>query len=375
MKYIQLILLIVVLVSCREADEIAPGKMEGSTYNIGVINDEINGTPIVVYANEERNYLAAFSREDNNGIVHEFELSGFPFPDVMKNKGNEIWNVFGEHRGNDDGKDLTSIDQLVGYWFAFPPFHENILFRDGTNLVNPNFDNRKEIREDWLLDRNFIFSGSIKDGIQSIDQPQFIKVTSKEFIDNAFYKSLDPDELLTALKVGNEIRLYPHRILEYHEIVNDEFGDNAVVISFCPLTGTSRAWNRSIGGVVREFGVSGLLYNNNLILYDRVTNSHWSQIFDQSVNGQMIGEKVESMEVFEVKASDAIELPGNTLMLSTNTGIQYDYNYSVYGDYKFSDRISFPLSFSDDRIPSKERVIGVTCKEVTKVYRFSDFNK
>ncbi len=61
-------------------------------------------------------------------------------------------------------------------------------------------------------------------------------------------------------------------------------------------------------------------------------------------------------------------------MLLTNTGIDYEYQYPLYGDYKYSDRISFPLTFSDDRIPPKERVLGVTVGGITKVYRFEDFD-
>jgi hypothetical protein len=306
-----------------------------------------------------------------NGVVHEFDHSGLSFPDVFKDANGDSWNAFGE--GPEADKDLQPVNNLIGYWFAFPSFHKKIILANGEEIVNPSFGTENP-KNEWLVDRDFVFGGSIRDGIKSIDNPLFFDITSKVFQDDNFYKQLEPDELLTMVKVGNEIKLYPHRIFEYHEIVNDIIDGQPIAISFCPLTGTSRAWHRMIDGEIREFGVSGLLFNNNLILYDRMSGTNWSQIFDKAVNGPLIGNVTVSVNTWEVRVTDILDVTGGRVkLLSTNTGIQYDYQYSVYGDYKYSDRISFPLQFSDDRIPPKERVIGVTVGEITKVYRMQDF--
>ncbi|MCK5369545.1 MAG: DUF3179 domain-containing protein [Cyclobacteriaceae bacterium] len=355
---------------CKEKTDITPSLIEPSAKMEGVINDEIDGVPIVVYGNQKRGFFSVYKRVDENGKEYKFERSEFAFPDVFKDEDGEIWSAFGK---NNEGNSLQGLKNLVGYWFVFPSFHKKILLKDGREIINPFFE-KENSTDNWLIDKNFVFSGSIKDGIKSIDNPIFISATSKEFIDNDFYKSLDGEDLLTAVQIGNDIHLYPHKIMEYHEVVNDKIGDQYIAMSFCPLTGTSRAWNREIDGKIHEFGVSGLLYNNNLILYDRVTDSNWSQIFDQSVNGSFIGKKISTIEVWEVKVTNMLDLEGRINVLSTNTGIDYEYKIAVYGDYKYSDRISFPLSFSDNRIPPKERVIGVTVGEITKVYRFEDFN-
>ena len=65
------------------------------------------------------------------------------------------------------------------------------------------------------------------------------------------------------------IRAYPHPVLDWHEIINDNVDDNAVAITYCPLTGTGIAWDANINGINTTFGVSGLLYNSNLMPFDQ----------------------------------------------------------------------------------------------------------
>jgi hypothetical protein len=90
---------------------------------------------------------------------------------------------------------------------------------------------------------------------------------------------------VTGVRIGNDFRAYPHKILDWHEIINDEIGGKPVAITFCPLTGTSIGIERSLEGSPVEFGVSGFLFRNNLILYDRISESYWSQMQLRSIGG------------------------------------------------------------------------------------------
>ena len=67
---------------------------------------------------------------------------------------------------------------------------------------------------------------------------------------------------------NNEIKAYPIAILNYLEIVNDSFGGVGIVVTFRPLCGTGMAFQRNAAGKERTFGVSGLLYNSDVLLYD-----------------------------------------------------------------------------------------------------------
>ena len=182
----------------------------------------------------------------------------------------------------------------------------------------------------------------------------FLDQLGKNLVDNSLYSSLGDGELVTVVQYNGLTRIYPHRILEYHEIVNDFIDDFYFTISYCPLTGTSKLWNREINGSITEFGVSGLLFNNNLILYDRSTESNWSQILDLAVNGELAGEGVNSIELSEMKLADALILDGRLELLEPDTESSLEYHTSTYEEYKTSETVLFPLSRIDNSIPAKE---------------------
>jgi len=109
---------------------------------------------------------------------------------------------------------------------------------------------------DWLIPQSEVFDGGPgKDGIPSVDNPNFSAIAEIDF--------LDPQDLVVAIKAGDEIKVYPHPILDWHEIVNDEINGIPLALTYCPLTGTAIAWKRTINGKETTFGVSGLLYNSN----------------------------------------------------------------------------------------------------------------
>ncbi|MEM9887577.1 MAG: DUF3179 domain-containing protein [Bacteroidota bacterium] len=219
---------------------------------------------------------------------------------------------------------------------------------------------------DWLIPQSEIRDGGPgKDGIPSIDRPNFISLSEVDF--------LEEEDLVIAVKYGTEIRAYSHVILDWHEIVNDQKDDLALSINYCPLTGTAIGWNRMINGQITEFGVSGLLYNTNLIPYDRATDSNWSQMRLDCVEGELQGTKAALHPVVETSWKTLKALYPDTKMLSLNTGFNRSYGRYPYGDYKTSSQLLFPVSNSDDRIFAKERVLGIITETATKVYQFDQF--
>ncbi len=221
---------------------------------------------------------------------------------------------------------------------------------------------------DWLYPISEIRDGGPgKDGIPSIDAPNFVSV------ENA--SSLLSDGLLViGIKVGDETRAYPHFILDWHEIVNDDVNGVEVALSLCPLTGTSIGWSRIVNGGKTTFGVSGKLYNNNLIPYDRATNSNWSQVGLQCINGSLIGQKPDLVTVLETTWGVWKTMYPDTKVMTTNTGFSRNYGVYPYGDYRTNNSyLIFPLTKVDSRIPAKERVHSIINDDEAKVYKFSAF--
>ena len=221
---------------------------------------------------------------------------------------------------------------------------------------------------DWSIDKDKVKSGGPGvDGIPALENPNIISASEATY--------LSDNDLVIGYKVGNDIRAYPHKILDWHEIINDEIGGEKVAITYCPLTGTTIAWDRNIDGGTTTFGVSGLLFNSNLIPYDRKTGSAWSQMKLEAVNGKIIGTIIETHPTVETTWKTWKEMYPETKVVSTNTGISRNYSsfpYFIGGkDYRTDPFIIFPIDTDDDRLPRKERVLGVIVGDATKAYKIA----
>lgn len=218
---------------------------------------------------------------------------------------------------------------------------------------------------EWLIPRDRVVDGGPgKDGIPALSNPAFIDVSQATY--------LSDNDLVVGYKKGNDIRAYSHAILNWHEIANDEVGGDKLAIIYCPLTGTATGWNRMVSGSETTFGVSGLLYNTNIIPYDRKTNSNWSQMLLKSVNGSLSGTEATNLAVIETTWKTWKEMFPSSKVQSTNTGFSRNYAAYPYGDYRTNhNALIFNIEPDDNRIPRKERVLGIIKDGKAKVYRFS----
>lgn len=224
---------------------------------------------------------------------------------------------------------------------------------------------------DWSIPSNRIFDGGPgKDGIPALVNPLMISAFQATY--------LNDNDLVIGYKVDDDIRAYPHKILDWHEIINDDIGGQPLAITYCPLTGTAIGWDRMIEGSVSTFGVSGLLFNTNLIPFDRRTNSNWSQMKLECVNGKLIGDEIRTFQVVETTWGTWKEMYPNTLAVSTQTGVSRSYGIFPYfngngEDYRIDPFLLFPTDIEDDRLPRKERVHGIIINGQAKVYRIASF--
>ncbi len=219
--------------------------------------------------------------------------------------------------------------------------------------------------EGWGIPVEHVLEGGPgRDGIPALDTPVFTAAENTG--------ELQDTDLVLGYKNGEDVRAYPHRVLDWHEIVNDELGDVSLAVTYCPLTGTGIGWNRSGDKKKTTFGVSGLLYNSNLIPYDRETGSNWSQILGEAVNGKLLGRKADLIQLVETDWKTWKTMYPNTRVLNLDTGFSRSYGVYPYGDYRTNhDLFIFPVP-RDGRLPSKERVHALIDGKVARVYRFRD---
>lgn len=193
--------------------------------------------------------------------------------------------------------------------------------------------------------------GPPRDGIPSIDNPIFIAPDDAVF--------LKPDDTVLSYGRGDDVRAYPFRILVWHEVVNDNVGDKPVAVTYCPLCGTAMVFSRETNGETLTFGVSGLLHHSDVLLYDRETESLWTQIGTEAISGPKRGEELKWLPSRQMKWAAWQEAHPAGKVLSTDTGHARDYARSSYGAYAESPGTMFPVPTHRDELALKAWVIGV----------------
>ena len=209
--------------------------------------------------------------------------------------------------------------------------------------------------------------GPPKDGIPSIDEPKFVSISESDFMSSS--------DIVIGLEINGQAKAYPLFILVWHEIVNDNVGGVPVAVTYCPLCFTNQVFERVINGTEVEFGTSGKLYNSNLVMYDRLTDSYWSQALGMAITGELTGYQLKIVPFDVISWGDWSSLHPNTLVLTTETGHTRAYAVDPYGDYYTDPRIIFPVDNKDDRMHPKEIILGFHVGDITKAYKQSDVEK
>ena len=220
-----------------------------------------------------------------------------------------------------------------------------------------------DLRDSLVPPPEILPGGPPRDGIPAIDAPKFVRAGQANLA--------AADRVLGMAREG-VAKAYPVRILNWHEIVNDRLSGDPIVVTYCPLCGTGIAYKAQIAGKPTSFGVSGLLYNSDLLLYDRSTQSLWSQILAQAVAGPLKGETLTAVALTHTTWGNWRAQHPDTLVLSEDTGFRRDYSRDPYAGYASSGRIMFPVSHESGRFSPKEPVLGVEHNGRRKAYAFSE---
>ena len=230
----------------------------------------------------------------------------------------------------------------------------------------PTFGLKTDTTKKTIDLQDILSGGPGKDGIPAIHNPTFVPLAATEVAD-------DTRGILVALHGVR--RFYPYSILVWHEIVNDTIGKTPIAVTFCPLCDSGIVFDRRVGGTTLNFGVSGLLFESNLLMYDTATESLWSQARTDAVVGAYTGEKLTILPLQVITLNEVREKYPNTEVLSTDTGFSRNYTTNPYAGYTETEDTVFPVSVSDKRFHAKELmyVIPLNKKSIALPYRqFTD---
>ncbi len=209
------------------------------------------------------------------------------------------------------------------------------------------------------LDERLLASAAPLEGIPALTLPAIVAA------DDPRAQYLDPTSRVLGVVVDGQARAYPHNILWWHEIVNDTIGGEWISVTFCPLTGSGLAFDPHVAGERLELGVSGLLFANNLVLYDRLSRDVYGP--QLAVEGKCHGFRGQEMTlrgVQEMSWGRWLALHPNTKVVGDRTGFSRAYEVYPYGSYDRVGNNELLVRMSTDRTrPMKERVLAVRGEE------------
>ncbi len=196
-----------------------------------------------------------------------------------------------------------------------------------------------------------------RDAIPALTDPKRQPLTEASWL---------PDSARVILvEVKNEALAVPLRVLNWHEIVNTTVGGEPIAATYCPLCDSATLFSRRLPRtddaepVTLEFGVSGALYNSNVLMYDTTHKALWSQLAMRAVSGPSAG---TALKILPIKLVTVAQLKGThpTIeVVADETGHGRDYAVDPYERYFSSERLMVPVREVGDALPAKTLGVGI----------------
>jgi hypothetical protein len=219
------------------------------------------------------------------------------------------------------------------------------LVGDKKNIETYGFD-----LSNLQVDRARLVAGNmVKDAIRPLDRPGSLtpaEVLQRNEAQRGKY--LVPTDWVLGLTLNGESRAYPLRVLNWHEIVNDTLGGTPLAVTFNPLSFTAAAFLRADGEDEWSFGVSGLLYNSTLVMYDRredsLGESLWLPLTGRAIAGPAAGTGLEPLPCSLVTWSNWVTRHPDTTVIDGDPDFRKHYGMEPYSSYYQRGMLRFPVS-------------------------------
>ena len=184
------------------------------------------------------------------------------------------------------------------------------------------------------------------------------------------------------VSINGDVRAYPLRIMNWHEMANDVVGGKPVALAYCTLCGAGILYDTTVSDTVYTFRTSGLLYISNKLMYNLNTNTIWNQFTGDPVLGELAdsGIKLQIIPITLTTWDEWLSTHPETKVLDIDTG--YVRNYSSEGDpgaaytgYFASPNTMFPVADRDDRLETKALIYGLEINDKFRAYPVEELKK
>lgn len=204
-----------------------------------------------------------------------------------------------------------------------------------------------------IIEFNQIIKTKLKvNEIPPINNPKFTQNHSEVL------KCLDENEKGILIENRENIRIYPFTILQQHLIVNDKIEEKPVLISYCALCNSPNVYERTLDDKILTFGTTGLLYRNNDLFYDDLSDSLWSQLNGKAIVGDSVGQSLTPLNFKIVKIKEFIETHPKAYLMTFDTGSKRNYADTTFTDYAKSPKTLSAVINSSEEFKPKDIVFG-----------------
>ncbi len=244
---------------------------------------------------------------------------------------------------------------------------------DGQSTASYGFD----LNPCLVTQSDIVASGMPRDGVQPLDHPLMAPASDiARLNEEGRGKFLVPGDRVIGIEIGGEARAYPLRLMRWHEIVNDTVGGEPIAVTYNPLCDSVVVVSRNVGAETLDFGVSGLLLDSNLLMYDRRTEpgseSLWSQLQARAIAGPAAAQHAH-LEVLAGQLTTWQQwqtMYPDTVVMAANPEFKRLYKRDPYHSYFGSEILRFPvepLPPTDD-LKLKDRVVAIRVGEEEAVF-------
>ena len=196
------------------------------------------------------------------------------------------------------------------------------------------------------------WGGVAVNGIPPLEYPSHVSAADAGYLADS--------NIVFGVYLDDVARAYPKRILAWHELARDRVGSLELTLVYCTLCGTVIPYDSQVGGKVRTFGTSGLLYQSNKLMFDAETQSLWSSLDGTPVVGPLVGSGLQ-LSIWPVVTTtwgEWRQMHPDTTALSLDTGFRRDYSEgAAYRQYFSTDSLMFGVSRTDARLANKAEVL------------------
>ena len=202
---------------------------------------------------------------------------------------------------------------------------------------------------------------SLLNAIRPLDDPSYIAGADATY--------LMPDDLVLGYVADDGTAwAHPHRVMNFHEIVNTTLAERPVAITYCPLCGSGVVFDRRPDDLRHEgvltFDNTSALYESDMVMVDAETHTYWWHIAGRGIVGNLTGSELVTLPSTTTTWSTWLASHPDTMVLSNDQGRGPSYEFDPFVDHAIrvdAGALRFPVgpaAFADERLAPSTRVIG-----------------